>query len=78
MLLAMKKTQDAVEYGEDEISGSEELAVASTQYKQVVEKKRINEERVLDDIKSKYLTDGLSRKAREKVNITDLINNKDK
>ena len=74
----MKKTQDAVEYGEDEISGSEELAVASTQYKQVVEKKRINEERVLDDIKSKYLTDGLSRKAREKVNITDLINNKDK
>jgi hypothetical protein len=40
LLLAMRKTQDAIEYGEDEISGSEELAIASTQYKEVVEKRR--------------------------------------
>tara|TARA_B110000285_G_C14923902_1_gene513968 strand:- start:94 stop:228 length:135 start_codon:yes stop_codon:yes gene_type:complete len=40
----------------------------------VVEKRRIKEESALQDIKEKYLTDGLSRKAREKVNITDLIN----
>jgi hypothetical protein len=36
LLLAMRKTQDQVEYGEDEITGTEELAIASTQYKQVV------------------------------------------
>ena len=72
----MRKTQDQVEYGEDEISGSEELAMASTQYKEVVEKKRKREERVLDDIKSKYLTDGMQRKAREKVDIQRLINEK--
>ena len=77
-MLAMKKTQDAIEYGEDEITGSEELTIASTQYKQVVEKRRIKEESALEDIKSKYLTDRLTRKAREKVNITDLINKSEK
>ena len=37
LLLAMKKTQEKVIYGEDEITGGEELTMASTQYKEVVE-----------------------------------------
>jgi hypothetical protein len=42
----------------------------------VVQKKRQREERVLQDIKSKYLTDGISKKARDKVDIQKLINDK--
>ena len=33
VLLAMKKTQEKVIYGEDEISGAEEFAMKTTQYK---------------------------------------------
>lgn len=43
LLLAAKKTQQMMEYGEDEVSGSEELAIQSTQFKQVVEEKRARE-----------------------------------
>jgi hypothetical protein len=60
LLLAVKKTQQQIEYGEDEITGSEELTIASTQFKEVVEKRKAKEQRILSDIKKTYLTDGLS------------------
>ena len=37
ILLAMKKTQERVEYAEDEITPAEEVTMKSSQYKDVVE-----------------------------------------
>lgn len=58
--MAVKKTQQHIEYGENEITGSEEITMATTQFKDVVEKKKAKEQRILQDIKKTYLTDGLS------------------
>ena len=49
--------------------------MASSQFKEVVEKRKMQEQRVLSDIKKNYLSDGLSQKAREKVDIASIINN---
>ena len=74
LLLAMRKTQKAIEYGEDEISSSEELTMASSQFQSVIQKQKSKEQKTLSDIKEKYLTDGMARKAKEKVDISNLIN----
>jgi len=43
LLLAVKKTQQQIEYGENDITGSEELTMASSQFKKVVEKRKAKE-----------------------------------
>ena len=43
LLTAVKKSQKTIEYGEDEITGAEELTIASVQYKKVVEQKKDKE-----------------------------------
>ena len=43
ILKAVRKTQNIIEYGEDEVTGSEELTMATTQYKQVVHQKKAKE-----------------------------------
>lgn len=70
----MRKTQKAIEYGEDEITSSEELTLASSQFQNVIQKQKGREQQVLSDLKEKFLTDGLSKKAKEKVDISKLIN----
>ena len=74
LLLAVKKTQEIIEYGENEVSASEQLTMASSQFKEVVEKRKLKEQRVLSDIKKNYLSDGVGQKARDKVDISSIIN----
>jgi hypothetical protein len=38
LLLAMKKTQEKIEYSEEEITPAEEITMKSSQYREVVER----------------------------------------
>jgi len=72
--MAVKKTQEVIEYGDTEITGSEQMAMASVQFKKVVEQKKSKEQKVLATIKRDMLSDGLGKKAREKLDIKQAIN----
>lgn len=49
-----------IEYGEDEISGAEELTMMTTQYKDVVQVKKAKEQSVLANVKRDILTDSMA------------------
>ena len=78
VLLAMRKTQQRQERGETEADREEEQATEMTrqtvQYKEVVERKRKSEERKLRSLKEVYLAGGAGERAKEKVDITSIIN----
>ena len=72
ILLAMKKTQDKVEYATDEITPAEEVTMKSQQYKEVVEEQSRREKQKLDTIKSLVLLEGRTLSKTKKVDPRDL------
>lgn len=71
--MAAKKTQQLVEYGKDEITPSEAQTMRTAQFKDLT-KQKSREQETLKRLKTNFLTDGLSQKARSKVDISSIIN----
>ena len=60
------------------MSGAEELIVASTQFdKEVIKQEKKTKENI-DFFKDKFLAGGIEQKAKEKVDIQELINKRAK
>jgi hypothetical protein len=72
LLLAMKKTQDKVEYETDEITPAEEVTMKSQQYREVVEEQSRREKQKLNTIKSLVLLEGRTLSKTKKVDLRDL------
>lgn len=68
----MKKTQDKLEYEQDEVSPAEEITMKSSQYRDIVEKASKREKEKLDTIKSLVLMEGRSANKLKKVDLRDV------
>lgn len=72
ILLAMKKTQERLEYEPEEVTPAEEITMKSTQYREVVEKQSQKEREKLNRIKSLVLLEGMTASKAKKVDPRDL------
>eukprot|EP00347_Sterkiella_histriomuscorum_P018826 403344025 len=69
LLLAMRKTQQKIEYEDYEVTGTEQITIASKQYENVVTQKHQKEQEKLNSIKSIILSEGSSKSKLEKVDL---------
>ena len=68
----MKKTQEKIEYSEEEITPAEEITMKSSQYREVVERQNKREKDKIDSIKSLILFEGRSSSKQKKVDLRDM------